>query len=66
MKNTHIVPQAKNRAISDAKMIQSVLSRDNKHISPGQWTLTEELMDRIYQEAGDPKYRTEYRVSDFL
>ena len=43
--------------------LRSLMNRDSKSLSPGQWVLAEELFDRVYKDKITGKH---YAVSDYI
>jgi hypothetical protein len=54
---------AKVDARRGAVSLHSLMSRDSDSISPGQWRLAEDLLDRVYLSLIDGKH---YAVADYL
>lgn len=54
---------AEEAARKTAAFVRDVLNRDSKSISPGQWMLVEQQMDRVYKDMVTGK---EHAVADFL
>ena len=46
-----------------AAHLRSLMARDSNRLSPGQWVLAEELMDRVYKSQINGKH---YAVADYL
>ena len=45
-----------------ATHLRSLMNRDTKSLSPGQWRLAEELLDRVYKD----HHGKHYAVADYL